>query len=711
MLLSEAHWGSEMAWPALREDLQLYPAEATDKGLPQWTLHDPLRNLFFRLDWRAVEILSRWSLGDPARIIGSIAEETTFSTSLSEIEALGQFLAKNQLAHSMGEGGTKALIALSHKSHKSLITQLAHKYLFFRVPIFKPDRFLSATVRYVEPFFSRSFMILTLIALVVGLFLTLRQASDFGTGLMSLWSLDSLLKLAVSYGFVKVIHELAHAYTAKRQGVRIPVIGVAFLVLIPMPYTDTSESWKLRKDSRRLNIAAAGIVSELALAAWATLFWALLPDGGLRDAALMMATTTWVSSLIINLSPFMRFDGYFILMDFLKMPNLHQRAGALAVWRMREWLFGLSEPIPEVLPKSRHRLVIAFAYASWIYRLIVFLGIALLVYHFFIKAIGIALFAIEIWWFVLKPVVREVGVWIKMRDKIAINRKTVRTLTIVGVIWAVVFVPWRSHVALPAVASPGEYAVIYSPVAGELVSLNAERGTVFKEGAVIGEINSRDLAYRFSAIEKRIMLVSAILQRSSLSSDTVDQRLSSTEELRRLTSERHSIDSKLSQQIILAPFEGVVDERISDIQVGMTIAEGEALLGLRSMGQGQVTVYATEDELARLTEKGLADFIPSYDPMLKLSLGSGSVQTLPLDTLEHPQLGSVFGGPIRAQLIQDKVVPTGGIYKIVYGLPEGKNTFNQTEVTGVVIAEGRAESLAARYSRKVISVLMRELSF
>lgn len=711
MLLSEAHWGSEMAWPALREDLQLYPAEASDKGLPQWTLHDPLRNLFFRLNWRAVEILSRWSLGDPARIIGSIADETTFSTSQAEIEELGQFLIKNQLAHSMGEGGTKRLIALGQKPSQALFTQLVHKYLFFRVPLFKPDRFLSATVRYAEPFFTWTFMVLTVMALVVGLFFTLRQAAEFGEGLMSLWSFDGFVKLAVSYGFVKVIHELAHAYTAKRQGVRIPVIGVAFLVLIPMPYTDTSESWKLRKDRQRLNIAAAGIVSELTLAAWATLFWAFLPDGSLRDAALMMATTTWVSSLMINLSPFMRFDGYFILMDFLKMPNLHQRAGALAVWRMREWLFGLGAPIPEVLPKSRRRLVIAFAYASWIYRLTVFLGIALLVYHFFIKAIGIVLFAIEMWWFVLKPVVREIGMWIKMREKIAMNRKSARTLIIVAVLLAIVLVPWRSHVTLPAVASPGEYAVVYAPVAGELVSLNAERGTVFEEGAVIGEINSRDLAYRFSAIEKRIELVSAILQRSSLSSDTVEQRLSSSEELRRLLTERHSIETQLSKQTIVAPFHGVVDERISDIQVGMVIAEGEALLGLRSMAQGQVTVYATEDELARLTVNGEADFIPSHDPMVKVSLAAGSVQTLPLDTLDHPQLGSVFGGPIRSQLIQGQAVPSEGIYKIVYDLPDGEKAFGQTEVTGVVIAEGRAESLVARYGRKVLSVLMRELSF
>jgi len=700
-----------MVLPALREDLKIYSAGASDKGLPQWTLHDPLRNLFFRLTWQAVEILSRWSLGDADRIIKSISTETTFSTSKGEIEDLAQFLIKNQLVHAMSEGDTKHLISMSRKPQQSFLKQLAHKYLFFRLPLFKPDQFLSATLTYTKPFFTKTFVILTLCALIIGVFFTLRQTSDFAQGLLSLWSLDGFVQLVVSYGCIKVIHELAHAYTAKRLGVRVPIIGVAFLVLIPMPYTDTSESWKLSKDRHRLNIAAAGIASELILAAWATFFWAFLPDGTLRDVALLMATTTWISSLIINLSPFMRFDGYFILMDFLKIPNLHQRAGGLALWQMREWLFGLDEPIPELMPNLRHRLLVAFAFATWLYRLVIFLGIAMLVYHFFIKVLGVVLFIIEIWWFVLKPVVKEIGVWMTLRNKMNVNRQLMRSAILVGAIFLTAFVPWRSHVTLPAIAVPGEYSVIYSPMSGELTSFNSERGAIFHKGDVIARLGSRELDYQYVAVQKRITLISEILQKSSLSYETVDNRLSSLEELRRLLMEKNAIEQELAKQVIVAPFSGIVDERIADVQIGAAIAEGEPLLGLRSVSQAQVVAYATEEQLGRISLDGKAHFVPKFDPMSTLSLAKASFQPLPVDTLDSPQLASIFGGPIRAQSVNNQAVPNQALYKIIYELQIGENDLNQIEVEGEVVSTGNAESFAAYYMRKILSVLIREFSF
>ena len=68
---------------------------------------------------------------------------------------------------------------------------------------------------------------------------------------------------------------------------------------------------------------------ELVLAVFSTLLWALAPEGGAKNVLFVLASTTWVMTLAINLSPFMRFDGYFVLSDLLDFPNLHERATAL----------------------------------------------------------------------------------------------------------------------------------------------------------------------------------------------------------------------------------------------------------------------------------------------------------------------------------------------------------------------------------------------
>jgi putative peptide zinc metalloprotease protein len=104
----------------------------------------------------------------------------------------------------------------------------------------------------------------------------------------------------------------------------------AALILWPVLYTDVTETWKLASRRQRLAVGLAGVTAELVFAIFATLAWSFLPDGPLRGAAFILATSTWISTLLLNLSPFMRFDGYFVPSDWLEMPNLHGRAFVIA---------------------------------------------------------------------------------------------------------------------------------------------------------------------------------------------------------------------------------------------------------------------------------------------------------------------------------------------------------------------------------------------
>jgi len=129
------------------------------------------------------------------------------------------------------------------------------------------------------------------------------------------------------------------------------------------------------------------------IAAWATLAWALLPEGGIRSAMFVLATSSWIGTLAINASPFMRFDGYFIVSDALDIPNLHARSFALARWKLREWLFDLGDAPPEYFKPATQKGLILFAWVTWIYRLVVFLGIAALVYFYFSNFLGFSCLA------------------------------------------------------------------------------------------------------------------------------------------------------------------------------------------------------------------------------------------------------------------------------------------------------------------------------
>ena len=97
-----------------------------------------------------------------------------------------------------------------------------------------------------------------------------------------------------------------------------------------------------------------------------------------------------LATLAINLSPFMRFDGYFLLSDALDVPNLHERSFALARWWLRRVVLGWDslQPEPEMSPRWRQGLI-AFALLTWVYRLFLYLGIAWLVYQIGFKVLAL----------------------------------------------------------------------------------------------------------------------------------------------------------------------------------------------------------------------------------------------------------------------------------------------------------------------------------
>src|SRR5258708_34037030 len=216
------------------------------------------------------------------------------------------------------------------------------------------------------------------------------------------------LYYAIALTFSKVVHELAHAFSARRYGVRVPTLGVAFLVLWPYLYTDTGETWKLSDRRKQLVIACAGMAAELVLAVFSTFLWALSPEGAAKSVFFVLASSTWIMTLAVNLSPFMRFDGYFVLSDLPDFPNLHERSSACARWWLRRTFFGLEEPMPEPQLRPHQRAgLIAFAYITWLYRLTVFIRIALLVYRLAVKLLGMFLMVVEVVWFILMPVWKE----------------------------------------------------------------------------------------------------------------------------------------------------------------------------------------------------------------------------------------------------------------------------------------------------------------
>ncbi|KAF0118262.1 MAG: hypothetical protein FD149_802 [Rhodospirillaceae bacterium] len=242
--------------PSLREELTLSLGPVETEGAPTFTLHDPLRNRFFRLSWPAFQILSRWDLGSPEAVAASIARETPLSLTIDDVTGMVDFLAQAQLLRPRTPADTDRLLALAQAAQTSWFGWLLHHYLFFRLPLVHPDKPLERALPWVAWLGTKVFRTLTFMAAVLGVFLVSRQWDTFVTTLEDHLSLAGVISFGVALGLAKIAHELGHAFTAKAYRCRVPTMGVAFLVLWPVLYTDVSDAWTLPRRRQRLLVGA-----------------------------------------------------------------------------------------------------------------------------------------------------------------------------------------------------------------------------------------------------------------------------------------------------------------------------------------------------------------------------------------------------------------------------------------------------------------------
>lgn len=702
-----------MALPQLREELDLLPGPLLGDGQPSWTLHDPVRNQFLRLDWPTFEILSRWSLDDPQAIAESVAAETTLQIGAEEVKQVAQFLLEHQLVQPQGADSARQLAARLEKIQGSPLKWLLHHYLFFRIPLWRPDGWLERWQGAAGIFYHRNFLALTLAALALGLFQVARQWDVFFASLVDTFSWSGLAAYGIALVGVKFLHELGHAFTAKRLGCRVPAMGVAFLVLWPVAYTDTNETWRLTSRWQRLQVASAGIATELVIAAWATLAWALLPDGAWRSAAFVLATTSWVATLAINASPFMRFDGYFILSDWLDLPNLHQRSFALARWKLREWLFALGEPKPEHFSPRREAGLILFAWATWLYRLVVFLGIAVLVYHFAIKLVGIALFAVEILWFILLPLKQEWKAWAERWPRIRTSPRSRHSLAVLAAVLLLAVVPWPGRVTASAMLHPVEAWPVYAPSGARVEALPFKEGELVPQGAMLLQLYLPDLKMRRQALLARVEQMRWQAAASGFDAESRQRLLVNENALVTALAELASLDTELQHYAPQAPFAGRLRDLDPDLQVGQWLARKEKIaLLVRDDGRWLVETWLDEEAVQRVTVGDQALFITEGPVHHTLRLQVTSVDRDASRVLPRPELAVQSGGHLLTREKSGQLVPERAVYRVAFEVPAGAlEDWGQLSWRGQLTVHASWEAPASRYLRQAAVVLIRELGF
>ncbi|MEM8772434.1 MAG: site-2 protease family protein [Pseudomonadota bacterium] len=688
--------------PALREDLQIMEGAKESNGARRWLIFDPLRHRYFQIDESAVRILHAWKSQTVADVISSVD-----GISLEDVEILLRFLLANSLMRDPPGNNAESFVAQADAGKKSFLESIVHNYLFIRIPLVRPHAFLKRTVHLTDFFFDKRWWVFVLAVGVFGLYLTSRQWDAFTSTFLHFFNIKGLALYFFALMAVKVCHELGHAYATTRYGGRVATMGVAFLVMFPVLFTDTTDSWKLTSRKKRLVITGAGVAAELTIAVFATLLWVFLPDGPWRSVAFVVATTSWVMSIAVNINPLMRFDGYHFLSDLIGVSNLQSRSFALGRWAMREMLFGLNDPAPEAMTKARRRTLISFAWATWIYRFFLFLGIALLVHAIFFKALGIALFIVEIGWFIAIPILNEMRIWFQRRNDILERGRIAWPAAMVAVTFLGAIVPWQTTIRMPAVMEAQNQISLYPARAAQVDKIHAQPGDRVEKGDILIEFVSPDLNFELGQTIKRIKLARARLDRIAVDADALDQKIILQRELIRLQKQLAGLEAEAQTLKVVAPFSGIVTDMDPALHTGRWMARTNQLMTVLTDGEARIRALISADNAERLSSNAYAVFIPQLLDHKKTTSIITAIAQANEAELVVPALASRYGGPIAVADQEDTLEPIETWYAV---FAETSASAPDRIIRGELQAKGRPESIASKIWRRVMQVLVIETS-
>ena len=434
-----------------------------------------------------------------------------------------------------------------------------------------PERLLNWLHPYVSWFFSPAAIILFLLVGLSALSLVLVQFDVFRSRLPTFHQFfgpHNWLYLGLTMGVVKILHEFGHGCSCKRFGGECHEIGVMLLVFTPCLYCNVSDSWMLPSKWKRAFIGAAGMYVEMVLASIATFIWWFSEPGMLNHLALSVMFICSVSTVMFNGNPLLRFDGYYILMDLLEIPNLRQKSTEVLKRFMVQHCLGIEQPENPFLPQTRQFYFALFTIASVIYRWVVVFSIMYFLNKvlepYGLKIIGQLLAMLGLFGLVIQPLY-QLGKFFYVPGRMhkVKRHRLVATLAVAGaLVLAIIFVPLPFHVDCTFDLVPRNAESVFAGTAGQLKEVFVDPGDTVESGTILARMDNVDL--KLSVVQLRgeqTRLESRLnnLRHLRLQDGTVAGQLKSLQESLAMVKEQLAEKEKeLGRMEIIAPVSGVI---------------------------------------------------------------------------------------------------------------------------------------------------------
>lgn len=701
---------------SFRKDLSFFPGPAEPDGTPTYTIFDPLKGQYYKISWVQAIVMRTFKPGMTLdELLSQVNQRSTLDLEKEQLEQI--FMNAAQLGLLDITRTSEDVGKRAEGGKQGWFMWLIMHYLYIRIPLCNPDRFLERTLPFVAPLFSKTARIFYFAAVIIGFAIVVLHFDQYIHTFTYFFNLEGFISYGLAIFFIKMVHEFSHAYTAKYYKIHVPTMGMAFLVLFPVLYTNVTNAWKLESRKERFLISAAGVISELIMAGLASIGWVLTEPGLLHSMFFLVSSTTWITSLLMNCNPAMRFDGYYLLTDLVGIDNMQQRSFAVARWKLREWFLGLNIPPPEEdLPPARVRIMLIYSIYTWIYRIILYTAIALFVYYEFTKALGIFLFIVEVIFFIMAPFFSEFKQLAHRKAYFNWNIRALITYTVFGVLLAWFILPLPHKKSFQAITEPVISQNIYSPEAGEIEKIYVKRDDRVQIGEPLLQLQSTVLDNAIAQTEAEVARVKQEIEVLGIDVEGKPYLNAKKAFLSQKETELNRLKEKQALLLVKSEVSGTVYNWSDILREGLLVGKGVLIGKIADLNQIKVFAFVPEAESVGLEEGSKARF-RLLNPSKTYNGTITKVYKTAADTLRYPQLASSYKGslavvPDRKKSPQEspKMHLLEGYYLLEVTLDPTDDSIRLGK-TGLVEVQGPWESKLYHYINKAKRLIWKESGF
>jgi putative peptide zinc metalloprotease protein len=262
-----------------------------------------------------------------------------------------------------------------------------------------------------------------------------------------------------------------------------------------------NDAWTFDTRAARLWVTAAGGVVEVILGSACVILWALTEDGTtIHGIAYLVFMISLSFSLFMNLNPLMKFDGYYLFADLVRVENLRERSFAQVGWLLRSKVFRLQAP--RVSAGGREAWILAaYGISAMLYMGLMITGLLALLWG---AAFGegrgpgplMLLFFAWICWMMLQRPLRAVGGIVSETVKPRMERMGPRAFWgrcgagAAGLMVISMFVPWTRVSSAAGTAEPGRIRDVRSPLEGVVAEVLVAEGARVAEGDALVRVDA-----------------------------------------------------------------------------------------------------------------------------------------------------------------------------------------------------------------------------